>query len=79
VNYTQLKLKPHYREKLGKLASKHNRSLASMVEWLIDKESVTERCPICDGTGQSRYLGRCPICIGTGEVPVRFPAQRPGS
>ena len=34
---TQLKLKPEYREKLAKLAAKHKRSMANMVEVLIDE------------------------------------------
>lgn len=35
--YTQIKIKLEYREKLAKLASSHNRSMANMVEVLIDK------------------------------------------
>lgn len=38
MNPTQLKLKPDYRDKLKKLAALENRSMANMVERLIDKE-----------------------------------------
>lgn len=38
--YTQLKVKDEYREKLAKLASSHNRSMANMIEVLIDQEVV---------------------------------------
>jgi hypothetical protein len=36
MTYTQVKIKQEYREKLAKLASSHNRSMANMVEVLID-------------------------------------------
>lgn len=36
--YTQLKLKPEYREKLATLADPQHRSMANMVELLIDRE-----------------------------------------
>lgn len=35
--YTQIKIKSTYREKLAKLASLNNRSMANMVEVLIDQ------------------------------------------
>ena len=38
--YTQIKIKQVYREKLAKLASLNNRSMANMVEVLIDAELV---------------------------------------
>lgn len=38
MTYTQVKIKLEYREKLARLASLHNRSMANMVEVLIDKE-----------------------------------------
>lgn len=34
--YTQIKIKKEYRDKLAKLAESHNRSMANMVEVLID-------------------------------------------
>lgn len=37
MTYTQIKIKVEYREKLSKLAASHNRSMANMVEVLIDK------------------------------------------
>lgn len=37
MNYTQIKLKPAYRAKLKKLADDQNRSMANMVEVLIDR------------------------------------------
>ena len=40
MTYTQLKLKPEYREKLFSLAQKNNRSMASMVEVLIDEAVI---------------------------------------
>lgn len=36
MSYTQLKLKPEYREKLKALAEAENRSMANMLEALID-------------------------------------------
>lgn len=36
--YTQTRIKDEYREKLAQLASLHNRSMANMIEVLIDKE-----------------------------------------
>jgi hypothetical protein len=38
MTYTQVKIKLAYREKLAQLASLHNRSMANMIEVLIDKE-----------------------------------------
>lgn len=38
MTYTQIKIKTEYREKLAKLAAEHNRSMANMVEVLIDQE-----------------------------------------
>lgn len=35
--YTQVKIKLEYREKLSKLAAAQNRSMANMVEVLIDQ------------------------------------------
>jgi hypothetical protein len=35
--YTQLKLKPEYRERLKELAEREDRSMANMVEQLIDR------------------------------------------
>jgi len=35
--YTQIKIKTEYREKLSKLAASQSRSMANMVEVLIDK------------------------------------------
>lgn len=35
--YTQVKIKLEYREKLSKLATAQNRSMANMVEVLIDQ------------------------------------------
>lgn len=35
--YTQLKIKVEYRDKLAKLAEAQNRSMANMVEVLIDQ------------------------------------------
>lgn len=40
VTYTQLKIKTAYREKLANLAYTHNRSMANMVEVLIDAECL---------------------------------------
>lgn len=37
INYTQLKIKSDYRDKLKKLADRDNRSMANMVEVLVDK------------------------------------------
>lgn len=37
MEYTQIKIKKKYREKLATLAAKNNRSMANMVEVLIDK------------------------------------------
>lgn len=37
VTYTQIKIKVEYREKLAKLASSQNRSMANMIEVLIDQ------------------------------------------
>lgn len=37
VAYTQIKIKSEYRDKLLKLAESQNRSMANMVEVLIDK------------------------------------------
>lgn len=37
MSYTQIKIKQEYRQKLAKLASLHNRSMANMVEVLIDQ------------------------------------------
>lgn len=39
---TQIKIKPLYREKLSKLAEVDNRSMANVVEVLIDKEMVAK-------------------------------------
>lgn len=36
--YTQIKLKPEYREKLKRLADRDKRSMANMVEVLINQE-----------------------------------------
>jgi len=36
MEYTQIKIKKEYRDKLAKLAASHNRSMANMVEVLID-------------------------------------------
>lgn len=36
--YTQIKIKNEYRDKLAKLAASQNRSMANMVEVLIDAE-----------------------------------------
>jgi hypothetical protein len=78
VKYTQLKLKPEYREKLGLLADRHNRSLANMLEWLIDSAAHVEMCRLCKGSGQyphqeGRPFARCFVCNGVGYVPVRLP------
>jgi len=79
VKYTQLKLKPEYRQKLGLLAERHNRSLANMVEWLIDSAAQVETCRVCKGSGQypdeknRLMLRRCFVCNGVGYVPVRLP------
>lgn len=35
--YTQIKIKVEYRERLSKLAASQNRSMANMVEVLIDQ------------------------------------------
>ena len=37
MTYTQIKIKTEYREKLAKLASSQSRSMANMVEVLIDQ------------------------------------------
>lgn len=37
MTYTQVKIKLEYREKLATLASSHNRSMANMIEVLIDQ------------------------------------------
>lgn len=37
MSYTQLKLKPQYREKLFKIATDNKRSMANMLEVLIDE------------------------------------------
>lgn len=42
MSYTQLKIKLAYRAKLAALAKKHNRSMANMVEVLIDKALENE-------------------------------------
>lgn len=36
MTYTQIKIKTEYRQKLARLAAEHNRSMANMVEVLID-------------------------------------------
>jgi hypothetical protein len=36
MDYTQIKIKKEYRDKLAELAKSHNRSMANMVEVLID-------------------------------------------
>lgn len=38
MTYTQIKIKQSYRQKLEQLAMQHNRSMANMVEVLIDQE-----------------------------------------
>ena len=35
--YTQVRIKQEYRQRLARLASVHNRSMANMVEVLIDE------------------------------------------
>ncbi len=42
MSYTQLKIKLVYRTKLAALAKKHNRSMANMVEVLIDNALAAE-------------------------------------
>lgn len=37
MNYTQIKIKKIYRDKLQQLATERNRSMANMVEVLIDQ------------------------------------------
>jgi hypothetical protein len=37
MTYTQVKIKQAYRDKLAKLAAAHNRSMANMIEVLIDR------------------------------------------
>jgi hypothetical protein len=37
MTYTQIKIKADYRDKLARLATSQNRSMANMVEVLIDK------------------------------------------
>lgn len=37
MNYTQIRIKKEYRDKLEKLASLNNRSMANMIEVLIEK------------------------------------------
>ena len=37
MTYTQIKIKVDYRDKLAKLAASQNRSMANMVEVLIDQ------------------------------------------
>ena len=39
---TQLKLKPYYRVKLARLSEQHSRSMANMVEVLIDNALVAK-------------------------------------
>lgn len=39
--YTQLKIKSDYRDKLAKLAASQNRSMANMIEVLIDHAVAT--------------------------------------
>lgn len=41
MTYTQLKIKAEYRDKLKKLAQANNRSMANMVEVLIDQAVIT--------------------------------------
>lgn len=41
MTYTQIKIKTEYREKLAKLSATNNRSMANMVEVLIDEASVS--------------------------------------
>jgi hypothetical protein len=72
MKYTQLKLKPEYREKLGTLAARHNRSLTNMLEWLIDNALCIETCKACDGSGKYR-AERCFGCSGIGNVVARLP------
>lgn len=40
MTYTQIKIKQEYRDKLLKLAQANNRSMANMVEVLIDQASA---------------------------------------
>ena len=40
--YTQIRIKQVYREKLKKLADSQNRSMANMVEVLIDQALITK-------------------------------------
>lgn len=42
MSYTQLKIKLVYRIKLVTLAKKHNRSMANMVEVLVDNALAAE-------------------------------------
>lgn len=37
MTYTQIKIKAEYRDKLAKLAASQNRSMANLVEVLIDQ------------------------------------------
>jgi hypothetical protein len=45
MTYTQVKIKLEYREKLATLASSHNRSMANMIEVLIDN-ALDEAYPL---------------------------------
>ena len=46
MTYTQIKIKTDYRSKLAALAAAHNRSMANMVEVLIDAELAKADAPV---------------------------------
>lgn len=50
MTYTQLKVKAEYRDKLKKLADKQHRSMANLLEVLIDME--VDRHEFMSGQGQ---------------------------
>lgn len=51
--YTQIKIKQIYREKLSKLAASQNRSMANMIEVLID-QALSDKEGEDDGTNTPR-------------------------